>query len=101
MIKYRGMNGDSKIREDFGSRPEDLVLYVVFHSYLYYLFLRSVSHYIVSYSLSDFSRENDDFLVSNMLNRKKFSVDTISLQDFRRTYQEMKKNILKHGLPLF
>ena len=101
MIKYRGMKRASKIREDFGSRPEDLVLYVVFHSYLYYLFLRSVSHYIVSYSLSDFSRENDDFLVSNMLNRKKFSVDTISLQDFRRTYQEMKKNILKHGLPLF
>jgi hypothetical protein len=95
------MNGDSKIREDFGSRPEDFVLYVVFHSYLYYLFLRSVSHYIVSYSLSDFSRESDDFLVSNILNRRKFSIDTISLQDFRRTYQEMKKNILKHGLPLF
>jgi hypothetical protein len=101
MIKYKGMSGHSKIREDFGSRPEDLVLYVVFHSYLYYLFLRSVSHYIVSYSLSDFSRESDDFLVSNILNRRKFSVDTISLQDFRRTYQEMKKNILKHGLPLF
>jgi hypothetical protein len=101
MVKYRGMNGDSKIREDFGSRPEDFVLYVVFHSYLYYLFLRSVSHYIVSYSLSDFSRENDDFLVSNILNRRKFSIDTISLQDFRRTYEEMKKKILRHGLPLF
>jgi len=104
MIKYVSMNGNSKIskiREDFGSRPEDFVLYVVFHSYLYYLFLRSVSHYIVSYSLSDFSRENDDFLVSNILNRRKFAIDTISLQDFRRVYQEMKKNILKHGLPLF
>jgi hypothetical protein len=101
MIKYRGMNGASKIKEDFGSRPEDFVLYVVFHSYLYYLFLRSVSHYIVSYSLSDFSRENDDFLVSNILNRRKFSIDTISLQDFRRTYQEMKEKILRHGLPLF
>ncbi len=95
------MNGDSKIRENFGSRPEDFVLYVVFHSYLYYLFLRSVSHYIVSYSLSDFSRENDDFIVSNILNRRRFSIDTLSLQDFRRTYEEMKKKILRHGLPLF
>jgi len=95
------MDRAPKIREDFGSRPEDFVLYVVFHSYLYYLFLRSVSHYIVSYSLSDFSRENDDFLVANILNRRKFSIDTISLQDFKRTYQEMKKKILKHGLPLF